>query len=83
MLKLMLLIPFLLLVACSGPGANSGFAPGVAIQPIVTPMVNTSKHVKHGEVVMTSNGWQVAHDNTDPVEQKNLLNGWTVEVKYE
>lgn len=84
MLKLMLLVPFLFIVACSGPGAASGFAPGVALQPVVTPVTDAADYnVKHGEVVTTASGWQVSHDSTDPVEQKTLLSGWTVGVKYE
>lgn len=83
MLKILLIIPFLFLVACSGPGADSGFAPGTAITPVELPTLTPDSHVKYGEVVTTQNGWQVANDNTDPVEQKTLPNGWTVEVKYE
>lgn len=77
------LLPILFLVACTGPGADSGFAPGKVTIPIETPTTTSTNHVKYGEVVTTSNNWQVANDNTDPVEQKNLSNGWTVEVKYE
>lgn len=81
MLKVLTMIPIFFLMACSGPGADSGFAPGAAaVVPVTT---TSSNHLKYGEMVTTSNGWQVAHDNTDPVEQKTLSNGWTVEVKYE
>lgn len=83
MLKFLLVIPLLFLVACTGPGADSGFAPGAAIQPVSSLTSTTEDHVKHGEVVTTSNGWIVSNDNTDPVEQKTLSNGWMVEVKYE
>lgn len=83
MLKFLLVIPLLFLVACTGPGADSGFAPGAAIQPVSSLTSATEDHVKQGEVVTTSNGWIVSNDNTDPVEQKTLSNGWMVKVKYE
>lgn len=83
MLKMILILPVLFLFACTGPGAETGFAPG-ASAPVVPPATTTTtNHVKYGETVMTSNGWQVSNDNADPVEQKTLPNGWQVEVKYE
>lgn len=82
MLKFLLIIPVLFFAACSGPGADAGFAPGMATEPITLPVTPTN-NIKNGEVVRTSNGWTVSNDNTDPVEQKTLSNGWTVEVKYE
>lgn len=82
MKQFLLILPILFLVACTGPGADSGFAPGLANAPPVTT-TTASNHIKYGEVVTTSNSWQVAMDTTDPVEQKTLSNGWTVEVKYE
>lgn len=84
MLRFLLVIPLLFLVACSGPGADSGFAPGsAAVMPVTLPTTTSTNHVKYGEVVITGNGWTVSNDNTDPVEQKTLANGWTVEIKYE
>ncbi len=78
------LFPILFLVACTGPGADSGFAPGAVQAPVsATPTTTAEGSVKYGETVTTSNNWQVSHDNADPVEQKTLSNGWTVEVKYE
>lgn len=82
MLKFLLIIPVLFLAACSGPGSDAGFAPGMATEPITLPATATN-NIKNGEIVRTSNGWTVSNDNTDPVEQKTLSNGWTVEVKYE
>lgn len=79
----LLLTPILFLVACTGPGAESGFAPGAVITPVVEPTTTSSNHIKYGQAVTTSNNWEVAMDTTDPVEQKTLSNGWTVEVKYE
>lgn len=84
MLKFLLGISLLFFVACTGPGAESGFAPGAAIeQPVMSFENAPANHVRHGEIVVTSNGWTVSSDNTDPVEQKTLSNGWMVEVKYE
>lgn len=81
MLKILLVISLLFFVACKG--AETGFAPGAAFQPVVSFEDMPANHVRHGEVVVTSNGWTVSNDNTDPVEQKILSNGWMVEVKYE
>ena len=84
MVKFLILLPILFLFACTGPGADSGFAPGAAIVPVsATPTTTATSSIKYGETVTTSNNWQVSNDNTDPVEQKTLSNGWTVEVKYE
>ena len=83
MFKFLLVIPLLFLVACTGPGADSGFAPGAVIEPVTSFEDSPANHVKHGEVVTTANGWVVSNDNTDPIEQKTLANGWKVEVKYE
>lgn len=79
----LLLPPILFLVACTGPGTGAGFAPGKANTPVVTPTTTSTNHIKYGEVVTSSNNWKVAMDTTDPVEQKTLSNGWTMEVKYE
>ncbi len=80
----LILFPILLLVACTGPGAASGFAPGAVVAPVsATPTTTAQDSVRYGEMIITSNNWQISHDNTDPVEQKTLSNGWTVEVKYE
>ena len=76
-------MPVLFLGACTGPGADTGFAPGTAIEPVISLEALASNNTKYGEVVKTANGWIVSNDNTDPVEQKILSNGWTVEVKYE
>lgn len=78
--KFILLLPLLFLFACTGPGAESGFAPG-GMPPWGTASATTG--IKYGATVTTSNNWQVSNDNTDPVVQKTLSNGWTVEVKYE
>lgn len=84
LMKFVLLIfPLLFLVACTGPGADSGFAPGAVNVPVMIPTTATTNQIKYGEIVTTSNAWRVAMDNTDPVEKKTLSNGWTVEVKYE
>lgn len=83
MLKFLLIASVLFLVACSGPGSESGFAPGEAIKQVTLPEATSTNHIKYGELVNTSNGWRVSNDNTDPVEQKTLSNGWMVEVKYE
>lgn len=84
MLKPLLVISLLFLVACTGPGADSGFAPGAATeQPVMSFEDRPANHVRHGEIVVTANGWTVSNDNTDPIEQKTLSNGWMVEVKYE
>lgn len=72
-----------LLAACTGPGADSGFAPGAAIVPDPEPTTSSTNHPKYGEQITTANSWTVAADTTDPVEHKVLPNGWTVEVKYE
>lgn len=84
MKQFLLLMPILFLVACTGPGSDSGFAPGAVVKPVsATPTTTAEGSVKYGSTVTTSNNWQVSHDNADPVEQKTLSNGWTVEVKYE
>lgn len=83
MKRFLLLPPILFLAACTGPGSDSGFAPGTVSTPVVTPTTTSTNHIKYGEVVTTSNNSEVAMDATDPVEQKTLSNGWTVEVKYE
>lgn len=85
MLRFILIMTSLLfVVACTGPGADSGFAPGTATQPIVSPPTTTStNHIKHGQVVNMPNGWKASYDSADPVERKTLANGWKVEVKYE
>lgn len=83
MFKFFLTLPILFLVACTGPGAGLGFAPGAVTNPVAMPTTTSKNHIKYGEIVTTSNGWEVASDDTDPVEQKTLSNGWTVEVKYE
>lgn len=83
MLKFLLIISLFFLVACSGPGADSGFAPGVVTTPVTLPAATPLNHIKYGELVTTSNGWIVSNDSADPVEHKTLSNGWTVEVKYE
>lgn len=83
MLKFLLIIPVLFLAACSGPGAETGFAPGMVTTPVTVPTTASTNYIKYGEVVHTSNGWIVSNDNTDPVQEKTLSNGWTVEVKYE
>lgn len=80
----MILLLFLFLVACTGPGASSGFAPGAAIIPVsATPTTTATSSIKYGETITTTNNWQVSNDNSDLVEQKTLSNGWQVEVKYE
>ncbi|MES2800896.1 MAG: hypothetical protein V4654_00260 [Bdellovibrionota bacterium] len=84
MIKFLLILQILFLVACSGPGEDSGFAPGVFTAPIASsPTTTATSSIKYGETVTTSNNWQVSNDSTDSVEQKTLSNGWTVEVKYE
>lgn len=83
MMKILVLFSILFLVACTGPGASSGFAPGAAAPVVVEPTTTSTNHIKYGEVVTTSNNYEVSMDNADPVEQKTLANGWTVEVKYE
>jgi len=84
MKQILLLLPILLLVACTGPGAESGFAPGAEIAPVVmAPTTTSTNHIKYSQAVTTSNNWEVAMDTTDSVKQKTLANGWTVEVKYE
>lgn len=83
MLNFLLSIPVLLFAACSGPGSETGFAPGMVHTPITLPTTTATEHIKYGEVVHASNGWTVSSDYTDPVQQKTLSNRWTVEVKYE
>ena len=83
MVKFLLLFPILFLFAWSGPGADSGFAPGALIVPVSAPTTTATGSVKYGETKTLGNGWQVSNDNVDPVEQKTLPNGWQVEVKYE
>lgn len=85
MLRFLLVISFsfLFLVACTDSGADLGFAPSAAVQPVTLPTTITTNHVKYGEVVTTGNGWTVSNDNTDSVEQKTLASGWKVQVKYE
>ena len=85
MIKFLVLLPILFLFACTGPGAESGFAPGggLAAPVSATPTTTATSSIKYGQTITTSNNWQVSNDNTDPVEQKTLSNGWTVEVKYE
>lgn len=72
-----------ILMGCKGAGFDSGFAPGAITHPPPATTTTSTNHVKYGQTVTTSNGWQVSNDNSDPVEQKTLSNGWTVEVKYE
>lgn len=81
--QFLLLSTILFLVGCTGPGADSGFAPGATIIPVVLPTTSSSDHVKYGEIVTTANNWEVAMDTSDPIEEKVLSNGWNVEVKYE
>lgn len=81
MTNVILVVALLFLFACTGPGADSGFAPGA--EHVVPPSTNSTNHVKYGQTVTLGNGWQVSNDNTDPVEQKTLPNGWQIEVKYE
>lgn len=72
-------ICFSLILSCKG--ANSGFAPGAIID--APAALTPENHVKYGEMVTTSNNWEVTNDNADSVDHKVLSNGWTVEVKYE
>lgn len=81
---LVLISGLLLLASCSGGGAEKGFAPGVVINPspVSSPTSTTDSHIKYGETVSSTTNWTVSSDTTDPVEHKQLSNGWTVEVKY-
>lgn len=75
----------LFIASCSGPGAESEFAPGTILNPspVTSPVTSSTNHVKYGESVTTTNGWNVSADTTDSVEKKTLPNGWTIEAKYE
>jgi hypothetical protein len=81
----LLLILSFFIAACSGPGAEKGFAPGTVVNPspVPSPESTTTSNVKYGQRVVTANNWEVVTDSSDPVEHKQLSNGWTVEVKYE
>ena len=68
----------LFLQSCSG--ASNGFAPGAAT--VVTPPTTLS-NIKYGQIITSSNNWEVTMDNADFVENKVLPSGWSVEVKYE
>lgn len=78
-------IAILFISGCSGPGAETEFAPGTILNPspVTSPVTSSTNHVKYGETVTTTNGWNISADTTDPVEKKTLPNGWTIEVKYE
>ncbi len=67
-----------LLQSCSG--ASNGFAPGSII--LIAPPT-TIPSLKYGQIITSSNSWEVTIDNADFVENKVLPSGWMIEVKYE
>jgi hypothetical protein len=75
----------LVLVLASGCGQPSGNAPGAAPSPdpIDPPSSSYSAVMKYGQTVTTTSGWTVSIDNSDPVVNSSLANGWTVEVLNE
>lgn len=79
-----IVIALLFLAGCGGQ--SSGFAPGPSKSspaPTPGPAVDRSgDHLfKYGQTSSTPAGWEVSLDVSDPVKEKVLANGWTVEVK--
>ena len=70
------------LVAASGCGSKDGFAPSSS--PVITDVKSkVSVFMKNGSTVLTSNGWNLDMDTTEPIANLTTTNGWKVEVKYE
>jgi hypothetical protein len=74
-----LIMSAIVLSAASGCGQPGGNAPGAGLDqaPLTTPQ---SAVMKYGESVTTAGGWTVSIDNSDPVQNSTLSNGWSVEV---
>lgn len=71
-------------ILTSGCGQSSGLAPSnFNNDQIVTPTESTSVQLKNGESVSLPNGWEIAIDTTDTVEEVILANGWSAEVIFE
>lgn len=74
----------ILTILTTGCGQNSGLAPSnFNNDQIVTPAESTSVQLKNGESVSLPNGWEIAIDTTDAVEEVILANGWSAEVIFE
>lgn len=79
-LKIIIALFCLLIAACGGQ--SGGFA------PTTTPFVaftdiSAESNFKFGESNISTNGWELSIDTTDPVEEVLLASGWNVEVRFE
>ncbi len=68
----------LFMQSCGQPAGN---APGITTDSPATGLYEVS--VTNGESQITSNGWTIGVDTTDPVQRVTLANGWTVEDAHE
>ncbi|MGZ3690409.1 MAG: hypothetical protein ACXVAX_02830 [Pseudobdellovibrio sp.] len=65
--------------ACGQPAGNAPSQPPAPPAPL-TPYDSL---IKYGETKVTSGGWTVSVDTTDPVQTTSLANGWVVEAVHE
>lgn len=75
----------MMLAGCGGQ--SGGLAPSKSAVDVPSSSaiadVSDSSSIKLGNVVTSTNAWEMSIDTTDPVEEVTLASGWNVEVKYE
>lgn len=73
----------ILFSGCAKP--DGGFAPDMSTVVVDVPLDadNSGFNFKYGSEVLIASGWSVSMDQSDPVQNQIIANGWEVEIKYE